>query len=42
MPYVAGEGIRLFDDVGKYGQFDLVSSTAFSNGTIGLEYWRHR
>jgi hypothetical protein len=39
---VVGEGRRLFDDVGKYGQLDLVSSTVLSNGTIGLEYRRHR
>jgi dihydrofolate reductase len=42
MPYMAGEGRRLFDDVGKYGPLDLVSSTTFSNGTLGLEYRRHR
>jgi dihydrofolate reductase len=42
MPYVAGEGTRLFDDVGKYGPLDLVSSTVFSKDTIGLEYRRHR
>jgi len=42
MPYVAGEGRRLFDDVGKYGQLDLVSSTVKSNGTLELEYRRHR
>jgi hypothetical protein len=40
MPYVAGEGRRLFDDVGKYGPLDLVSSTTF--WTLGLEYRRHR
>jgi hypothetical protein len=39
---VAGEGRRLFDDVGKYGPLDLVSSTTFSNGTLELEYRRHR
>jgi dihydrofolate reductase len=41
-PYLAGEGTRLFDDVGKSRQLDLVSSTAFDNGTIGLRYRRHR
>jgi dihydrofolate reductase len=41
-PYLAGEGTRLFDDVGKSRQLDLVSSTVFDNGTIGLEYRRHR
>jgi dihydrofolate reductase len=41
-PYVAGEGTRLFDDVPKSCQLDLVSSTAWSNGTVGLHYQRHR
>ncbi len=41
-PYLAGEGTRLFDDVGKSRQLDLVSSTSFDNGTIGLQYRRHR
>jgi dihydrofolate reductase len=42
-PYVAGEGTRLFnDDVPKSYRLDLVSSTAFSNGTVGLQYRRHR
>jgi dihydrofolate reductase len=41
-PYVAGEGTRLFDDVPKSYQLDLVSSTAFSNGIVGLQYRRHR
>jgi dihydrofolate reductase len=41
-PYVAGEGTRLFDDVPKSYQLDLVSSTAWSNGTVGLHYRRHR
>jgi dihydrofolate reductase len=41
-PYVAGEGTRLFDDVSKSYQLDLVSSTAWSNGTVGLHYQRHR
>ncbi|MPZ79277.1 MAG: deaminase [Actinophytocola sp.] len=41
--YVAGEGTRLFnDDVPKSYRLDLVSSTEFSNGTIGLHYRRHR
>jgi dihydrofolate reductase len=34
-PYVAGEGTRLFDDVPKSYRLDLVSSTEFSNGTVG-------
>ena len=42
LPYVAGEGRRLFDDVGKYGALDLVSSMTLSNGVILLEYRRHR
>ena len=41
-PYVAGEGTRLFDDVPKSYRLDLVSSTEFSNGTVGLHYLRHR
>src|SRR5215469_8639590 len=41
-PYLAGEGTRLFDDVGKSRQLDRVSSIAWSNGTIELEYRRHR
>jgi dihydrofolate reductase len=41
-PYVAGEGTRLFDDVSKSYRLDLASSTAFSNGTVGLHYRRHR
>jgi hypothetical protein len=32
----------LFDDAGKSRQLDLVSSTAFDNGMIGLQYRRHR
>ena len=41
-PYVAGEGTRLFDGVPKSYRLDLVSSTAFSNGIVGLHYRRHR
>jgi dihydrofolate reductase len=41
-PYVAGAGTRLFDDVPKSYRLDLVSSTEFSNGTLGLHYRRHR
>jgi dihydrofolate reductase len=41
-PYVAGEGTRLFDGDPKSYQLDLVSSTAWSNGTVGLHYRRHR
>ncbi|HEY7047357.1 MAG TPA: dihydrofolate reductase family protein [Jatrophihabitantaceae bacterium] len=42
LPYVAGEGRRLFDNAGKYGPLDLVSSKVSSNGTLELEYRRHR
>jgi dihydrofolate reductase len=41
-PYVAGEGTRLFDGDPKSYQLDLVSSTAWSNGSVGLHYRRHR
>jgi dihydrofolate reductase len=41
-PYLAGEGNRLFDDVAKSRQLDLLSSTVFDNGTIELGYRRHR
>ena len=41
-PYVAGEGTRLFDGVPKSYRLDLVSSTEFSNGIVGLQYRRRR
>jgi dihydrofolate reductase len=41
-PTLRGEGTRLFDDVPKPYRLDLVSSTEFSNGTVGLHYGRHR
>ncbi|MFF3976125.1 dihydrofolate reductase family protein [Streptomyces sp. NPDC001828] len=41
-PYVAGEGTRLFDDVPESYRLDLVSSTPFDNGIIGLQYRRPR
>ncbi len=41
-PYVAGEGTRLFDGFPKSYQLDLVSSTAFRDGTVGLRYRPHR
>src|ERR1700730_5844408 len=41
-PYVAGEGTRLFEDVPKNYRLDLVASTELSNGTVGLQYRRHR
>ncbi len=42
LPYVAGEGTRLSGDVPKSYWLDLISSTEFSNGTVGLQYRRHR
>jgi dihydrofolate reductase len=41
VPYLAGEGPRLFEDVGKSRSLDLLSCTAFSSG-LELEYRRHR
>jgi len=42
-PYVAGRGHpRLFDDDPKSYQLDPVSSTAWSNGSVGQHYRRHR
>jgi dihydrofolate reductase len=41
-PYVAGEGTRLFEDVPDSYRLELVSSTAFSNGIVGLHYPRER
>ena len=41
VPYLAGEGPRLFEDTGKSRQLDLVSSIAFSSG-LQLDYRRHR
>ena len=41
VPYLAGEGARLFEDAGKHRKLDLLSSTAFSNG-LQLDYRRHR
>jgi dihydrofolate reductase len=41
VPYLAGEGARLFDDVGKSRYLDLLSSTAFSSG-LQHDYRRHR
>ena len=41
VPYLAGEGPRLFEDSGKSRQLDLESSTAFSSG-LQLRYRRHR
>jgi dihydrofolate reductase len=41
VPYLAGEGARLFEDVGKSRALDLLSSTAFSSG-LQLDYRLHR
>jgi hypothetical protein len=41
-PYVAGGGTRLFDGFPKSYRLDLISSTEFSNGIIGLRYRRPR
>jgi dihydrofolate reductase len=41
-PYIAGEGRRLFEGLGKSGQLDLVSSTPVANGTVELDYRRSR
>ncbi len=42
VPYLAGDGARLFDDVGKSRSLELLSSTAYDSGAIELEYRRHR
>jgi dihydrofolate reductase len=41
VPYLAGEGPRLFENVGKSRPLDLVSSTAYNN-EVELDYRRHR
>jgi hypothetical protein len=41
-PYVAGDGTQLFGDIPKSYRLDLVSSTAFSNRIVGLQYRWHR
>ena len=41
-PYVTDQGTRLFDDVPKSYQLDLISSTANSSGILELQYRRHR
>jgi dihydrofolate reductase len=40
--YLAGEGTRLFDAVAKSRPLSRASSIAWSNGTIELDYRRHR
>jgi dihydrofolate reductase len=41
-PYLAGKGRRLFDDLDKSQQLELVSSTPFGNGTVELAYRPNR
>lgn len=41
VPYLAGEGARLFEDTGKSRHLELVSSISFSSG-LQLTYRRHR
>jgi dihydrofolate reductase len=41
VPYLAGEGPRLFENVGKSRPLDLLSSTAYNN-EVELDYRRHR
>ncbi len=41
VPYLAGKGARLFEDVGKSRSLELLSRTAFRSG-LQLEYRRHR
>ena len=41
VPYLAGDGPRLFEDIGESRQLDLLSSTAFSSG-LQLDYRRRR
>jgi dihydrofolate reductase len=41
-PYVAGKGTRLFGDLGQSAELDLISATAFGNGTTELALRRVR
>jgi dihydrofolate reductase len=41
VPYLAGQGPRLFDTIGKPQPLDLVSSTTYSSG-LQLDYRRRR
>jgi dihydrofolate reductase len=41
VPYLAGQGPRLFEDAGQSRQLELVSSIAFSSG-LQLDYRRRR
>jgi dihydrofolate reductase len=42
VPYLACTGRRLFSDLEKPSQLELVSTTGFANGTIELRYRPHR
>jgi dihydrofolate reductase len=41
-PYLAGTGLALFAGIAKPRPLELVSSTSFGNGMVGLVYRRHR
>jgi dihydrofolate reductase len=41
VPYLAGEGTRLFEDAGRARSLELLSTIAFSSG-LEIEYRRHR
>jgi dihydrofolate reductase len=41
-PYLAGSGRALFAGIAKSRPLELVSSTSFGNGMVGLVYRRHR
>lgn len=41
VPYVAGKGVRSFEDDGKSFSFDLLSSNDFTSG-LQLDYRRQR
>jgi dihydrofolate reductase len=41
VPFLAGEGCRLFEDIGQSYRLDLLSTTAFNSG-LQLDYRRHR
>lgn len=41
-PYLAGSGKRLFADIAKPRELELVSSTAFAEGVVTLVYRRRR
>ena len=41
-PYLAATGPALFAGIAKPRPLELVSSTSFGNGMVGLVYRRHR